>query len=103
MGDAEKSKETLLAELRSLRRQGAELEAEHRIQTGATPPRKQAEEALQESHDLLHAVIEGTPDMIFAKDIDGRHTLMNTSACLRARSSRKRVRISRAVSSRSRR
>ncbi len=84
MGDAEKSKEALLAELRSLRQQVAELEAEHRIQIGGvapnTTPRKQAEEALQESHDLLRAIIEGTPDMIFAKHVDGRHTLMNTSA-----------------------
>lgn len=84
MGDAKRSKEALLAELHSLRRRVAELEAEHQIQKGSiapfTTPHKQVEEALRESHDLLRAVIEGTPDMIFAKDVDGRHTLMNTSA-----------------------
>jgi PAS domain-containing protein len=31
--------------------------------------RKQAIEELQESYNLLQAVIEGTPDAIFAKDI----------------------------------
>ncbi|MCZ6525434.1 MAG: PAS domain S-box protein, partial [Gammaproteobacteria bacterium] len=41
--------------------------------------RKHAEAALLESHALLNAVIEGTPDAIFAKDIDGRHTLANTA------------------------
>ncbi len=66
MRDTEKSKETLLAELRSLRQQVADLE--HRIQIGdiapSITPREQAEEALRESHDLLRAVIEETPDMI---------------------------------------
>ena len=84
MGDTKRSKEALLAEVHSLRQRVTELEAEHRIQrediAPFTSPPKQAEEALRESHDLLRAVIEGTPDMIFAKDVDGRHTLMNTSA-----------------------
>ena len=38
---------------------------------------KRAERALRESHDLLRAVIESTPDAIFVKDRDGRYLLIN--------------------------
>jgi two-component system, cell cycle sensor histidine kinase and response regulator CckA len=41
--------------------------------------RKQAERALVESHALLHAVVEGTSDPIFIKDVDGRYLMINSS------------------------
>ncbi|HLP40726.1 MAG TPA: PAS domain S-box protein, partial [Fibrobacteria bacterium] len=41
--------------------------------------RKQAEKALNESHDLLRAVVEGTPDPIFAMDLQGRCRLINSA------------------------
>jgi diguanylate cyclase (GGDEF)-like protein/PAS domain S-box-containing protein len=41
--------------------------------------RKEAEEALRESHNFLNAIIEGAPDFIFAKDLDGRHTMVNNA------------------------
>ncbi len=57
MRDAEKSKEALLAELRSLRQQVAELETEHRGQMGGIATDitacKQAEEALQRAYAEL--------------------------------------------------
>jgi PAS domain S-box-containing protein len=41
--------------------------------------RKQAETALQESHGLLQAVIDGVPDHIFLKDLAGRYTTVNNA------------------------
>jgi two-component system, cell cycle sensor histidine kinase and response regulator CckA len=41
--------------------------------------RKRAEQALLESHSLLHAVIEGTSDAIFVKDLEGRYRLINSA------------------------
>jgi PAS domain S-box-containing protein len=41
--------------------------------------RKRAEEALRESHSLLSAVTEGTPDAVFVKDTRGRYILINTA------------------------
>jgi two-component system, cell cycle sensor histidine kinase and response regulator CckA len=41
--------------------------------------RKRAEQALLESHSLLNAVIEGTTDAIFVKDLDGRYRLINSA------------------------
>jgi two-component system cell cycle sensor histidine kinase/response regulator CckA len=41
--------------------------------------RKQAEHALNESHGLLRAVVEGTPDAIVVKDMQGRYRLMNSA------------------------
>ena len=37
----------------------------------------QAEKALQESRNLLSAIIEGASDFIFAKDLNYRHTMVN--------------------------
>jgi PAS domain S-box-containing protein len=37
---------------------------------------------LTEGHDILRAVIEGTPDAVFVKDLEGRYLLVN-SACAR--------------------
>ncbi|MEZ4862622.1 MAG: PAS domain S-box protein [Caldilineaceae bacterium] len=41
--------------------------------------RKRAEHALIESHNLLHAVVEGTADIIFAKDRQGHYLMMNSA------------------------
>ncbi|MBI4542932.1 MAG: PAS domain S-box protein [Gemmatimonadetes bacterium] len=42
--------------------------------------RKRAEEELRGNRDLLRAVIEGSFDSIFAKDLEGRYLLMNSVA-----------------------
>ena len=39
--------------------------------------RKQAEEELKESHELLRAVMEGTTDAVFVKDLQGRYLMIN--------------------------
>ena len=36
--------------------------------------------AIPNSSDILHAIIEATPDAIFAKDLDGRYVLVNRAA-----------------------
>ncbi|HYO91417.1 MAG TPA: PAS domain-containing protein, partial [Pyrinomonadaceae bacterium] len=40
---------------------------------------RQSEAALRESHSVLRAVIEGTPDAIFVKDIKGRYVMVNSA------------------------
>jgi PAS domain S-box-containing protein len=35
-------------------------------------------EKLQDSYNLLHAVFEGTSDMVFVKDFDGRYVMINS-------------------------
>lgn len=42
--------------------------------------RKQTEAQLQKSYNLLQTVIEGTPDAIFAKDLQGRYLLANSTS-----------------------
>jgi PAS domain S-box-containing protein len=42
--------------------------------------RKRAQEELRQSHALTEAVIEGTSDAVFVKDVEGRYLLIN-SAC----------------------
>lgn len=42
-------------------------------------PRDNAERALRNSHALLQAVIEGTSDAIFVKDLNGRFLLINSA------------------------
>ncbi|HEV7683884.1 MAG TPA: PAS domain S-box protein [Pyrinomonadaceae bacterium] len=42
--------------------------------------RKRAEEALRQSNSILMAVIEGTSDSIFVKDLEGRYLMMNPAA-----------------------
>ena len=45
--------------------------------------RKRGEVALQESHALLQAVIEGSTDAIFVKDLRGRYVMINSAgACI---------------------
>jgi two-component system, cell cycle sensor histidine kinase and response regulator CckA len=41
--------------------------------------RKRAERALVESHNLLNAVVEGTADAVFVKDLDGRYRMINSA------------------------
>lgn len=41
--------------------------------------RKRAEQALAESHNLLNAVVEGTEDAIYVKDLAGRYLMINTA------------------------
>jgi two-component system, cell cycle sensor histidine kinase and response regulator CckA len=41
--------------------------------------RKRTEAALLESHGLLNAVIEGTSDAVFIKDLEGRYRLINSA------------------------
>lgn len=41
--------------------------------------RRQAEKASQASYSLLHSVIDSTSDLIFAKDLEGRHVMVNSS------------------------
>jgi PAS domain S-box-containing protein len=41
--------------------------------------RRRAERALVESHALLNAVVEGTSDMVFVKDLEGRYRLINSA------------------------
>jgi len=46
----------------------------------AVPVSRNVDQALQESHALLHAVIEGSPDLIFLKDLEGRYLMINSAA-----------------------
>lgn len=41
--------------------------------------RKAAEEALATSHNLLRAVVDGVPQAIFVKDLQGRYTMINAA------------------------
>lgn len=41
--------------------------------------RKQAEQALHETNTILQAVIEGTADAIFVKDLQGRYLIINSA------------------------
>jgi diguanylate cyclase (GGDEF)-like protein/PAS domain S-box-containing protein len=45
--------------------------------------REEAEAALRRSHNTLKAVVEGTPDAVWVKDVDGRYLLVN-AACAQA-------------------
>jgi PAS domain S-box-containing protein len=41
--------------------------------------RHQAEQALRQSHALLHAVVEGTTDTVYVKDQQGKYLLINSA------------------------
>jgi len=45
--------------------------------------RKSDEEALKESHRLFQAVIEGIPDTVYVKDLQGRYVLINSAGACR--------------------
>jgi PAS domain S-box-containing protein len=40
---------------------------------------RRAERAIVESHNLMTAIVEGTTDIVFAKDLDGRYLLINSA------------------------
>jgi PAS domain S-box-containing protein len=63
-------------------------ETEYVIGTGLDITESQrAEAAFRESHNVLRAVIEGTPDAIFVKDLEGRYILVNSAfACFLGKS-----------------
>jgi PAS domain S-box-containing protein len=42
--------------------------------------RKRAEAEIQQSYNLLHSVMESTPDLVFVKDREGRYAMLNTPA-----------------------
>ena len=42
--------------------------------------RKRTEDALRESRELLNAIVEGTSDSVYVKDVDGRFLLFNSGA-----------------------
>ena len=44
------------------------------------PSKSASSSALNESQKLLHSVIEGTSDAIYAKDLFGRYVLFNSAA-----------------------
>jgi len=44
--------------------------------------RKQTEEALRQSKDLFHSLIEALPQNIFSKDLEGRFTFANQRYCM---------------------
>jgi PAS domain S-box-containing protein len=44
--------------------------------------RKQVGEALRESYSLLRAVVEGTPDAVFVKDLQSRYQMINSAGAL---------------------
>lgn len=41
--------------------------------------RKRDEQALKENHQLLRAVIEGTTDAVYMKDLQGRYVMVNST------------------------
>ena len=41
--------------------------------------RERTQRALVESHSLLRAVVEGTSDAVFVKDLEGRYLMINTA------------------------
>jgi PAS domain S-box-containing protein len=43
--------------------------------------RKRAEEEVRRSHELLQAIIDNTPALIFVKDLEGRVTIANRALC----------------------
>jgi PAS domain S-box-containing protein len=67
---------TLIAKVR-------ELEAANRRMEQQVAELKRAEQALQESHALLHAVVEGIPDPVYVKDRESRYLMVNSAgACV---------------------
>jgi PAS domain S-box-containing protein len=49
------------------------------VLAAVTAERGQAEASLQQSYDLLHAVVEGTTDAVFVKDRRGRYLMINAA------------------------
>ena len=57
----------------------AELLATNKALVSEITERKQAEAELRESRNFLSSIIDGAPDFIFAKDLNGQHTMVNTA------------------------
>ena len=55
-----------------------EIMSEVGTQLGRVVERKQAEINLKNNHNLLDAIIEGTNDVAFVKDLQGKYLMMNT-------------------------
>ena len=55
----------------------AELLATNKALVSEITERKQAEAELRESRNFLSSIIDGAPDFIFAKDLNGQHTMVN--------------------------
>ena len=72
MSESGTSKTQLIVELEGLRARVTELEE-------AAVHRRRAEETLHETHSLLSAVIEGTTDAVFVKDLQGRYLMINAA------------------------
>jgi two-component system cell cycle sensor histidine kinase/response regulator CckA len=92
IGERVAAGEVFAFETRHRRKDGTEFPAELRVrpfQHGGKrlsvalardiSERKQAEKAVNESYDLLRAVVEGTPDAILVKDLRGRYRMINSS------------------------
>jgi PAS domain S-box-containing protein len=75
--DEKKNKEQLLAELRAMRERIAELEKER-------AEHMQADEALRESQQMLHLVLDTIPVRVFWKDLDLRYLGCNRPFALDA-------------------
>src|SRR5258707_10145864 len=56
------------------------LRVELRKQEQAQATLRESEEQIRRSQSLLEAVIEGTPDAVFVKDINGRYLMLNSGA-----------------------
>jgi PAS domain S-box-containing protein len=91
LADRVRSGETVTFETRHRRKDGSDFPVEIRcapFEQGGRhflglardiTARKQAQRALVESHALLQAVVEGTSDPIFIKDLEGRYLMINSS------------------------
>ena len=71
--DEDRPREQLIAELTQLRQRVVELEA-------AEAARVRLQEAAKECSNLLRAVVEGTSDAIYVKDLEGRYLMVNSTA-----------------------
>ncbi len=56
----------------------AELISTNRALKRQIKQRKNAEESLQKSYDLLHTIIESTQDVVYVKDLQGRYVEVNS-------------------------
>lgn len=92
IGERANAGEAFAFETRHRRKDGTEFPVELRVQpfqeggkrlsvalARDITERKLAEKALNESHDLLRAVVEGTPDAILVKDLRGCYRMINTA------------------------
>jgi PAS domain S-box-containing protein len=72
MGSEERTREQLVTELAALRQRIEALGASEAIHVREL-------EALRESQSIMRAIIEGTDDIVFAKDTQGRYVMVNAA------------------------